>query len=68
MTTKRIRTAREMTIWALHKGESNVAIVARVKKAHPHSTITAATVNYIRNQIRQDDKSMKSDRAVRKGK
>jgi len=69
MTKRRIRTAREMTIWAIHKGESNAVIAARVRKAHPNSPlVTAATVNYVRNEIRKADKSVKSDRIVRKGR
>lgn len=64
----RVPSAREMTVAGIHKGKSNADIVAAIRKAHPRSTITAATVNYVRNQIRQGDKSVKSDRAVRKGR
>lgn len=65
---KRIPTSREMIVKGLHEGKSNADIAARVKKTHPRSPVSAATVNYIRNEIRKGDKSMKSDRAVRKGK
>lgn len=68
MTTKRKRTARELTIWGIHRGMTNADIAARVKKDHPRSPITAATVNYVRNEIRKGDKSVKSDRAVRRGR
>jgi hypothetical protein len=67
MKTKRPRTARELTIWGIHRGMSNAEIAARIKREHPRSPTTAATVNYIRNEIRKGDKSVKSDRAVRKG-
>lgn len=69
MTAKRKRTARELTIWAIHRGETNAEIARRVKLAHPKSPlVTPATVNYIRNEIRKADKSVRSDRTIRRGR
>lgn len=64
----RIMSVRELTIWGIHSGKTNVEIVTLVLKKHPHSAITAATVNYTRNQVRRGDKSVKSDRQARRGK
>ena len=63
----RLMSVRELVVWGIHNDHTNSEVVALVLKKHPHSTITAATVNYTRNQIRRKDKSVKSDRRARKG-
>jgi hypothetical protein len=68
MPKKRTMTARERIIRGIHFGETNAEIVAAVRADHPRSPTTAATVNYIRNEVRKGDKSVKSDRAVRKAR
>lgn len=60
----RIMSVRELTIWGIHREYSNAEIVALVMRKHPHSQITAATVNYTRNQIRRGDKSVKSNSRI----
>lgn len=62
-----MKTVAEMTKHLIRKGHGNVAVAREVRKKHPYSTITAATVNYVRNDLRKTDKSIKSDTAVRKG-
>jgi len=66
MKAERVRTVRELTIWAIHKGKTNAEALACILKLHPRSTITLATINYVRNQIRQTDKTVMSDRAAKR--
>lgn len=62
----RIMSVRELVIWGLHHYRSNAEIVALCKRKHPNSTITAATVNYTRNQVRRTNKDIKSDRQAKR--
>ena len=64
----RIMSVREIIVFGIHNDWTNSEIVAHALKRHPHSTLTAATVNYTRNQIRRKDKRIKSDRATRRGR
>lgn len=65
----RVPSAREIVIKGFHDGESNADISRRVVRAHPASPlVTPATINYLRNEIRKSDKSVKSDRTIRRGK
>lgn len=64
----RIMSVREIIVWGINNEWTNSEILELCLKKHPHSTITAATVNYTRNQIRRKDKSIKSDRATRRGR
>ena len=66
--SKRIRTARELVIWALHRNEDNATILARVKKAHPKSPMTLATINFIRNSVRKTDNTVASERALKRSR
>jgi len=64
----RIMTTRELTIWGINNDRSNAEVVALVLKKHPHSQITAATVNWTRNQVRRKNKAIKSDRVTRRSR
>jgi hypothetical protein len=52
----RIMSVREIIVWGINQEWSNAEIVALAKKKHPHSTLTAATVNYTRNQLKRSKK------------
>ena len=64
----RVMSVREIIVWGINNDWTNAEIVALALKRHPHSTLTAATVNYTRNQIRRGNKAIKSDRATRRGR
>ena len=65
--TKKVKSGREIVIWALHRGKSNSEILTRVLKEHPKSPMTLATINFIRNGVRKDSPNVKSERALRRG-
>jgi anaerobic glycerol-3-phosphate dehydrogenase len=61
-------TMHEIIGTEIRKGKSNAEALAAAKAAHPYSKMSEATVNYIRNQLRKKDKTIKSDRAAKRRK
>lgn len=61
------KTVAQIAIAGLKRGKTNADVLASVRKAHPHSTISLATVNWYRNRLR-DKKGTKiaSDRETRR--
>jgi len=59
MTTKTIKAG-------LRTGLTNEEILAAVRKKHPKSEMTLATINYLRNQIRKTDKTVPNNRVARR--
>jgi hypothetical protein len=58
-------TVNEMIRAGLKAGLPNAEIFARVKKAHPYSTLSLPTVNYYRNQLRGLDRSIPTEKQAR---
>lgn len=65
-TVGRKKTAREIIVLGLKRGETNEAILRRVAKAHPKSPLaTLATINLTRNQVRKTDKTIPNNRRAK---
>jgi hypothetical protein len=59
--------AREVIIAAIKRGATNEEALTTAVKKHPRTTISPATVNYLRNQLRKTHpKTVKSDREARR--
>lgn len=61
-------TVNERIKAAIRKGMTNADALAYAKEEHPYSEKTKATVNYIRNEMRRKDSSIKSDRECERRK
>ena len=65
MKSKTEKTAREIIMSAIKRGRTNDEALAAAIKAHPKTTTTLATVNWLRNQIRRKHPTVQTDRATR---
>jgi hypothetical protein len=63
-------TPRETIEAALRRRLCNADVLARVRKKHPRSTVSLATVNYFRNRLRAKPagKAIPTEREARKGR
>jgi succinate dehydrogenase flavin-adding protein (antitoxin of CptAB toxin-antitoxin module) len=59
MSTNNVGTMLERIKYAIRRGMTNADALAYAKAEHPYSTMTLATVNYTRNEMRRKDKSKK---------
>lgn len=55
-------TMHELVKKAIKSGKSNTDALEFAKREHPYSKMTLATVNYLRNQMRKTDRTIKPAR------
>lgn len=66
MRTKKAKTVREVAAAAIKRGKTNAEVLVLVKKAHPYSAISTATVNWQRNEMRKTLSMIPNDREARR--
>jgi len=62
---KRVKSTIQIMQSAFKRKRNNAETLAAVLRAHPRSKMTLATVNWHRNQMRRDDKSIPSEHSLR---
>lgn len=50
----------------IKRGLTNLEVLDRVKEDHPRSKVSLPTINLYRNQLREKDKGIPSDRQARR--
>lgn len=61
----RVKSTHEILRSQFKRKRNNAQALAAVLKAHPHSTMTPATVNWYRNRMRKEDDSIPSEHSLR---
>jgi len=52
---KKTRTVREIIIASLKCGRINAEVLTAVKKVHPRTTYSLASINWYRNRLRSEE-------------
>lgn len=59
------KTVREVLIACFKRGKTNAEAHAEMRRKHPYSTMSLATVNWFRNKLRSDGLTIPNEREAR---
>jgi hypothetical protein len=59
---KKTKTVNQIIAAGVKRGQTNPEILKAVVKAHPYTTMSLATVNWTRNQLRKLNPNLPSNR------